>query len=277
VGGWRKMGRRHRLGRLATILLLLRSATAVADPASIAGVEVQGTAFIVRLVDGRTLGPEQLVGSVLEVSDDQGRQLTVHVDDFILDPRDPEREVVLYHLTTPGEGGARQELCKPDPAGERWAFPLAGTWTASGEHRADPELFNVTCSSGAIGKCVRLGYKPWKRLPAGGSHWAHHQACVRMLRADYCGDGASFTRDGTLIDLYDRLGIQRDEPGPGMRFEAGWGEDGATCVARVRIPEKASLDGLARRCPGRLAGRVGAVCTETEAVGSPATLLLNRS
>ena len=115
-------------------------------------------------------------------------------------------------------------------------------------------MFNVTCSSGAIGKCVRLGYKPWKRLPDGTALWDHHQACVRMMRADYCGDGQSFTRDGTLIDLYDRLGLQKDEPAPGMRFEAGWGKDGAICVARARIPEKVTLEELARRCPGRLAG-----------------------
>jgi hypothetical protein len=98
-----------------------------------------------------------------------------------------------------------------------------------------------------------------------------------MVRADYCGDGHSFTRDGTLIDLYDRLGIQKDEPGPGMRFEAGWGKDGATCVARVRIPENVNLDELARRCPARLADRLGASCTEDEARRSPASLLFNKS
>jgi hypothetical protein len=27
------------------------------------------------------------------------------------------------------------------------------------------KAFKVTCSSSAIDKCVRLGYKPWKRLP----------------------------------------------------------------------------------------------------------------
>ena len=98
-----------------------------------------------------------------------------------------------------------------------------------------------------------------------------------MMRADYCGDGQGFTRDGTLIDLYDRLGIQKDEPGPGMRFEAGWGKDGATCVARVRIPENVTLEELARRCPARLADRLGASCTEDEAGRSPATLLFNKS
>jgi hypothetical protein len=246
--------------------------------APIVSVEVHGTAFRVRLADGRTLGPQELVGATLEASDEASRPLTVRIDAVVPDPRDPEDEVLLYRMTALGADGAWHELCSPDPAGERWAFPLAGRWTAAGEHlQAATGVFNVTCSSGAIGKCVRFGYKPWKRPPDGAALWDHHQACVRMMRADYCGDGKSFTRDGTLIDLYDQLGIQKDEPAPGMRFEAGWGKDGATCVARVRIPENMTLEGLAQRCPGRLAGRVGAVCTEEEARRSPATLLLNKS
>ena len=204
--------------------------------------------------------------------------MTVRIDAVVPDPSDPDGEVLLYRVMALRADGAWRELCGPDPQGERWAFPLAGRWTASGQHLpAAANVFNLTCSSGAIGKCVRFGYKPWKLLPDGTALRDHHQACVRMMRADYCGDGQSFTRGGTLIDLYDRLGIQKDEPGPGMRFEAGWGKDGATCVAHVRIPEKVTLEELARRCPGRLAERVGAVCTEEEARRPSATLLLNRS
>jgi hypothetical protein len=272
VKGWQ-----WRLGLAGVIVFALQAVMASAEEAAIASVETQGTAFAVRLTDGRVLGQQELVGAVLDVSDDRGKSLTVRIDGFAIDPRDPEQEVVLYRLMVLGEDGTWRELCNPDPAGERWAFPLAGVWTAVSEHQADPRAFNVTCSSGAIGKCVRLGYKPWKQLPDGTALWDYHQACVRMLRADYCGDGQSFTRDGTLIDLYDRLGIQKGEPTPGMRFEAGWGKDGATCVARVRIPEKVMLEELTRRCPERLAGHVGAGCTEERALQSPTTLLLNKS
>ena len=254
------------------------AATAGEEPAAILDMEVDGTPLQVHVADGRTLGPEELIGAALEVADEAGRPLTVRIDAVIPDLRDPDGEVLLYRMMALGADGAWRELCGPDPQGERWAFPLAGRWTSSGQHlRAIPGVFNVTCSSGAIGKCVRFGYKPWKRLPDGTALWDYHQACVRMMRADYCGDGQSFTRDGTLIDLYDRLAIQKDEPTPSMRFEAGWGKDGATCTARVRIPEKVTLEELARRCPGRLAGRVGAVCTEEEARRPSATLLLNKS
>jgi hypothetical protein len=98
-----------------------------------------------------------------------------------------------------------------------------------------------------------------------------------MFRADYCGDGVAATRDGTLIDMYDGLGVQAEEGRRDLRFEAGWGKDGAVCVARPRVPENVTLERLERRCPARLAGRVGpAACTEDKARGGGA-LILNKS
>ena len=240
-------------------------------------VRVEGTAFVVGLPDGRTLAQEELVGAVLDVRDERGRPLTVRIDAVARDPQDPRRETVLYRLRALDGRGEWQELCLPDPAGERWAFPLAGTWSATGEHLPHPEAFNVTCTSGSIGKCVRAGYKPWAAAADGTPLWDHHQACVRMFRADYCGDGVAATRDGTLIDMYNGLGVQAEEGKRDLRFEAGWGKDGAVCVARPRVPENVTLERLERRCPARLAGRVGpAACTEDKARGGGA-LILNKS
>src|SRR5262249_49095120 len=83
------------------------------------------------------------------------------------------------------------------------------------------------CLRSAIGKCVLLGYKPWKSVD-GTSLEPYHQTCVRLLRADFCGDGMAYTIDGRLLNLYDRLNIQRDtEP---WNFEAEWDTDGARCM-----------------------------------------------
>jgi hypothetical protein len=60
---------------------------------------------------------------------------------------------------------------------------------------------------------------------------------VRLVRADYCGDGIGHTRDGTPIDIFDAIGIQHDEPAPGMTFEAAWRADGAVCVRHTRLPD----------------------------------------
>jgi hypothetical protein len=94
-----------------------------------------------------------------------------------------------------------------------------------------------------------------------------------MMRGDYCGDGRAFTRDGTLIDIYDRIGIQKSDQDPSMSFEAAWGPNGAICVARTRLPDLIDLAGLARTCP-RLSSRLGpAACNDAERDG----LVMNRS
>jgi hypothetical protein len=236
-------------------------------PPAVHQVRVEGTSFVVTLPDGRVLARDELVGAELDAADERGRPLTVRVDAVARDPRDPAGEVVLYRLGALGPDGAWRELCLPDPEGGRWAFPLEGAWTEAGEHLpGGPGVFTITCTSGAIGKCVRAGYKPWAEAADGTSLRDHHQACVRLFRADYCGDGRSWTRDGTLVDLYDGQGVQAEAGGRGLGFEAGWGRDGAVCVARPRVPENVTLDELERRCPAKLAGRIGpAACTEDEA------------
>jgi hypothetical protein len=176
--------------------------------------------------------------------------------------------------------GALDELCEPDAKGERWAFPLKGQWDANGRRISD-QGFTLTCSAGAQGKCVRFGYKPWKQTPDGIPLADYHQACVRLVRADYCG-GQGTTRDGMLIDIYDRLGIQRpadEAERQGLRFEAAWNPEGAVCVAHTRVPENMTLVHLGEVCP-RLRGHLGdAECTADAAASGRLgpVLLFNRS
>jgi ADYC domain len=230
--------------RLAPALLLGLAAGCLATgpgggtalAAGVREVAIEGTVLEVTLDDGRVLAGDGLLGAVMEAEDERGASLTARIDGYRPDPIDPSGETVLYALSTPDPAapGGWRELCRPAPDGTRAGFPLAGAWTATGEHvAAEPSTFVLTCTSGAIGKCVRAGYRPWR----GPEMWDLHQACVRLFRADYCGDGRGHTRDGTRIDLYDRLGVQEDEPGPGMRFEAAWGPAGAACVARPRVPD----------------------------------------
>src|SRR6266498_887702 len=108
--------------------------------------------------------------------------------------------------------------------------------------------------------CARAGYLPW---PAGGD-LALYNACVRMVRADYCGQGEGTTRNGMRIDLYDDAGIQKADNDPVQEFEAGWNAAGAVCVRHVRVKENTSLDALAKSCP-RLREHLGPSCTEAGA------------
>lgn len=135
---------------------------------------------------------------------------------------------------------------KPAPV-----IALAGLWdTQSGTRgnggRLLPSLgtdVTFACLDSAIAKCVFLGYRPWvpRELPPGAPRCQatssdFHEACVRAVRADYCGTGVSHTHPSVNIDIYDATGIQKDV---GVWIlEAQWGKGGAVCVDPSRLPEK---------------------------------------
>ena len=100
-----------------------------------------------------------------------------------------------------------------------------------------------------------------------------YNACVRMLRADYCGEGDGTTNPGTVIDYYDSRDIQKPGHDPKFEFEAGWTAAGAVCVHHVRVKNNVSLEALAASCP-RLRSRLGAACTEDTARTLGATVFV---
>jgi hypothetical protein len=158
-------------------------------------------------------------------------------------------------------------LCGYDQAQNPiYAMPLNGEWdytsgTVYGGRKMSSTGDTVTfaCLDAALGKCAAsgfantMGYRPWE------GHWRCvadetgtcvytyvpgedvHQACTRMVRADYCGDGTAHTLNGTFIDVYDQLqpsvNVSSSTPPAGyssMEFEALWGPDGATRISCVR-------------------------------------------
>ncbi|MBA1158017.1 hypothetical protein H0S73_18065 [Microvirga sp. Marseille-Q2068] len=175
--------------------------------------------------------------------------------------------LLLYSMSVHSPDGEEKEpFCLSDPQGRRAGFVIPD---GSGG-------FHFTCTSGAEGKCVRMGYRPWENRDGISSHDLH-KACVHMLRADYGGDNHPTTRDGTSVDIFDRFGIQHSEKADGMQFEAAWGADGAVCVARPRIVQNVTLDDIAARFP-RLAGRLGPEKCSLEAMREePRAILFNHS
>ncbi len=168
-----------------------------------------------------------------------------------LDPQDSAREVYLYTVNYQDPNNSQwHNLCQPDGDNLAKAMLLSGEWDETGAH-IDNERVTVACTSGVLAKCVRWGYQPWKTVQ-GLSLGDYHQTCTRMARADYCGNGISHTKDGTQIDIYDRLGIQKPEPQDNqeMIFEAAWGVDGAVLLARTRYPE--GLAQLKKECLEKL-------------------------
>jgi hypothetical protein len=111
--------------------------------------------------------------------------------------------------------------------------------------------FTFGCRNyGAIAKCVEMGYKPQAyanaKDAAGNAQPLQmeelHKACVRMVRADYCGDGMPHTVDGTSIDVADMMSIQLPDPNDtsaGLHYgpEAEWRSFGAACLSHTRFPD----------------------------------------
>lgn len=267
----RRIGRRAFVAVVAAIssMAMAHIAKAGTGPA-ISSISVVGTRFEVTTTDGRVVAQEDLVGAVLTIADGHDR-MQLHIDAVEIDPRNPDGGIMLYAMSTRDPAsGAWRNICEPDIEGRRMGFPLAGTWTQDGRHLPSDTAFSITCTGGAQAKCVRFGYRPWETSPDGTPLWGHHQACTRMIRADYCGDGVGHTRNGTPIVIYDRKGIQQDEAAPDMSFEAAWGAGGALCVSHTRIPDVLTMEGLAAICPVRQQPR-------TACESRAGALILNRS
>ena len=87
----------------------------------------------------------------------------------------------------------------------------------------DPNRFVFACTAtGVDSKCARAwGYKPWRTDAVGWDFnqstnvWVQsthdlkpfYDACKIAARAAYCQDEKGFTKNGTLVDLYDTVGL----------------------------------------------------------------------
>ena len=88
---------------------------------------------------------------------------------------------------------------------------------------------------GALGKCIQWQLKTGGfGFPPTNSSAREFQTCVRMVRADYCGDGVSHTKDGTVIEPHRIAELPSRDLRPGFVFEANWDEKGAICIVHAR-------------------------------------------
>jgi ADYC domain len=248
---------------IAALLALCGSAAPAASPpaGALKSVAVEGTEFVATFTDGRVLRSPDLVGATLTIALD-GRTQRVRIDGVERDPDAHVGTVWLHTFSSQGADGIWRNICDPGPDGRRQGFPIAGRVRSgdAGLDPAEPGVFDITCTGGARGKCVRFGYGPWPNPQSTIPPYDLYNACVRMVRADYAGDGKGTTRNGMLIDLYDRFNIQVPDRATSFEFEAGWTKDGAVCVRHVRVKENTSL-ALLDAAP-TLHGLTGDICTE---------------
>ena len=148
-------------------------------------IEADGPDLVLKLDDGRILRREALVGLRLMLATRDSRA-EVRIDSVDMDAVAIGSPIPLYALTLVGPDVTPGNFCQPDPHGRRAGFPIPDG--AGG--------FSFTCTSGAEGKCVLMGYRPWETRD-GVPLRDLHRACMHMLRADYGGDDRPTTRNGT--------------------------------------------------------------------------------
>lgn len=102
-------------------------------------------------------------------------------------------------------------------------------------HAATTTYF--ACNTGATGKAADLGFYD---LVADGADsdadWKPFEVAIRVIRADYCYGGNSFTTPGTRVEIEDKWDVMPkppfgQKPGP---IEAVWGAEGLLCRGQGR-------------------------------------------
>lgn len=188
------------------------------------GIFVNGASneIVATTDDGRVIAGDALVGLKIRGVTSSGTPVDLVVSSF------ERRDDLAYYGITFED----RNVCEGDDKG----MFVPGVWDATAARQdrmtvGGTEIsVSFSCRTGAIAKCVTWGYAPWK---VGADL---HQTCTRMVRADYCGTGVSYTKDGTLIDVFDAKGIQLPTTSDAsLAFEAGWGPNGAVCASRTRF------------------------------------------
>lgn len=174
----------------------------------------------------------------------------------------------VYTFTHTYSGGPKDPLpnCDEDPdsPGVQYGAIVNGNITVdtkSGKIAARDNTLYIGCLSGAVAKTAKWGY------PDHEVGLTAFEAGVRMVRADYCGTGFSFTVPGNPVELRDTWMIN-DFPSPNAPTEAVWGKKGAHCVGAPRhsaaYPTAKSVQ---KKC-GELGGSIPVECKPTDDLSS---------
>ncbi len=178
---------------------------------------------------GSSYSGMQLVGSQW--------QLTVYVDGVTPTPA----TITIASANKPGGrpwqytfthvvNGQVNYLCPADTDGSRASIPIEdlSVDNTTGVMTTRNNTLYLACTSGAVGKAAQWGYAPWA---LGVDDF---EATVRAVRADYCGDGVSWTAPGTPVQLKD-VWATNNFATAGAATESLWSDSGAMCLGTPRV------------------------------------------
>ncbi|MBK7828725.1 ADYC domain-containing protein [Nannocystis sp.] len=174
------------------------------------GADLVGSRWQLTLVEGEDdegVAAEIWIASHVQVSPDESR--------YVFETLDLEGNVV--------------PVCDADSAGNHTLIPIKDVTVdaMTGAMATRKDTVYLACTSGAVGKAIVWGYKPWDRV------LSDFEVATRVVRADYCFDGTPWTETGTSLQLRDKYNINTfvhaSDP-----TEVVWTKTGAACVGTPR-------------------------------------------
>ena len=219
----------------------LRIMKVLPGPAAAAGGHVQldvaGDALLLRDAHGGALAGADLVGTRIVLGKKGKPYATVMIasHDRVARWAEGAPDADAYGLVYIDGNQIEQNVCTGyhDSPRTSIALILGGeTYDLDAkEVRPDAERwFSIACAGSAAAKLSLLGYGPQSSATSPDQR----QATLKMITADYCGDGHSYTKNGTPIQWENVEGTVAltEEP---AAIEAVWTAEGALCVDETRI------------------------------------------
>jgi len=109
----------------------------------------------------------------------------------------------------------------------------------------DSNWVTFACLGQAAFKAKALGYSQGRKFAGTNAPAtrAQQDATLKMITADYCGIGHSFTDQGQQLHWENRVGSVTIPPGTTTGpLEAVWGPNGALCLDEPRLKTKAEVE-----------------------------------
>lgn len=226
-----------------------------------------GEALTLDIVDGGLVGIDDQGDAVLEGSAAVGSRIVLRAEgestryEIVVRGFDrqgtrlntDDRKFPRYLLSAGlyGDDSSLVAICDEPEAGliDVPAFVLMGErYSPDGRAVITPApapWFNFVCQNRALAEMKNLGYDP--ELRADDPYFTTPEqrvATLRMITADYFGDGVSFTEAGTSIFWQNRAGsvtVGAPPVGAPEHIEAAWDENGATCIGTPRLSSLAAI------------------------------------
>lgn len=199
--------------------------------------------------NGKVWPDKYLLNSIWKVTVDEGNNNfysgAMQLKSFGYD--NGNRTYTFWHQYS-GTGGDKEFVpgCDDDPSlpGEQVAAILSADMIVDPESavvKSEPNKIYIGCLSGGVGKAAKWGYPSHKHTEI------EFETAVRVVRADYCGNGYSFTKPGLAIQLRDIYGVS-DFQWAGSKDEAVWDDSGAFCVGEPRYSNYPDADVIQHEC-----------------------------